>query len=189
MSQFQTSHSGFSASQIHGLTTTGLDEIDRRLAQLEYRAARRVVRSSLGAGLTALTKSIRQELNSANISPQLRKALRRTLGRRLKRARGAAGRAGFIEAKAGFGVGPARRRAAVRSGKNRSGKGIGGPNAHWFALGTRARRTKAGTPAGRIRQLKIIDNARRHSEDIVAGAMRKRAFERIEAEVRKLAKK
>lgn len=189
MSQFQTSHSGQYATASFGSTTTGTDELDRRLEELQYKAARRVVRASIAAGQTVMLKHIRQEINAADISPQLRRALRRALGRRIKRARGAAGRAGFLDSKVGFGVGAARRRVAVRSGKNRSGVGIGGPNAHWFALGTTRRRTKTGRVAGQIRQLKIIDNARRKSEDIVSGVMRRKAFDRIEAEIVKLSRR
>ena len=119
---------------------TGIEDIDRRLNALATREANQCVRSALQSGLTLTKNLIAREIDAeSNISPDLAKALKATLGKRLvTRAKNAAS----VAAKAGMGVGKrttsSRAKAAAKDAgrKGKPGVGISANNVHWFALGT-----------------------------------------------------
>lgn len=169
--------------------TTGIAEIDRKLAAIgSSKEQRRIVRKAFTAGLKVGRDSIRTELKSAPISPQLRRALRTTIASSFKRNK----RKGIHEARVGMGLG--KRKASKRSGKSSGGVGIGKRNVHWFLLGTktrtvrtiRKRRLKRARFSGQIRAIPIVANAGRKSASKMVQAIRRTALEEIEATLHKL---
>ena len=141
--------SGGQASRV-----TGIAEIDARLNLLASKSARAITRSSTNAGMSAFAKVVRVQVSAeSGISSDLKRAIKRTIGKRFKR---------FVNedamsAKGGFGGG--KRNTPVRSGKNKGGKGVAKSNVHWFALGTKVRATKRGRNTGRITKLRIMQRA------------------------------
>jgi len=168
--------SGGRASRI-----TGIAEIDARLDLLASKSARSITRASTNAGMTAFAKVVRAQIGGeSGISPKLRRALKRTVGKRFKRRH----RQDAMDAKVGLGVG--KKNQPVRSGDNKGGVGVAKANVHWFALGTRSRTTKSGTKTGRITQLKIMQRARGPGIAASRTAMIQMARIKIDTEVKKL---
>lgn len=160
----------------------GMASIDRRLAKLAGSSARKVVRSGMTAGLTVLTTAIRKEVAAeSGISPQLKKALKRVVNKRFKKRK----RQDALDAKAGFAVGKAK--LPKRSGKNKTGKGLGSRNVHWFALGTRLRRVKStGKTVGRITQVRIVKRATKSAKGAALRKVRAVGLQKLEQEVNRL---
>ena len=153
------------------LLVTGIKEIDRKLDGLANKEKRKIVRASTNAGMTAFSKVLRTTVSAEAISPQLKRAMKLTIGRRFWRAR--LGQDGMA-AKVGFGVG--KRKSPKRSGRNKSGVGIGSRNVHWFALGTRVRRVKqTGQQVGRIRQVRAMKKAMATGRTLAFSAMKSKA--------------
>lgn len=117
--------------------------LDQRLRDLALQTAPRIALAALVVAANELEDAIQSELDAdGSLSPELRGALKRTVGARMLRA--ANGRSSYVlAAKVGFGVGRHNRNEGKRSGRNKSGVGISGQNVHWFALGTRERTTGA----------------------------------------------
>ncbi len=118
--------------------TTGIKEIDRRLAELAGKEARKVVRAGVGAGLTVLAQEVRSQTQSADVSSRMRRSLLKTVGKRFAKAKAGVSK-GTLQAKAGFSVGKKMKQAA--KGRGRPGVGIDARNVHWALLGTGARET------------------------------------------------
>lgn len=147
------------------LLVTGVEEIDRKLNGLANKEKRKIVRASTNAGMTVFAKALRKSVDAEQISPQLKRAMKATVGRRFRKKKPWLD---GMEAKVGFGVGKQKKdqsgkfvaKAAKRSGKNKTGVGLGSRNVHWFALGTRVRRVrKTGQEVGRIRQVRALQRA------------------------------
>ena len=168
-----------------GMTWTGLLDIDARLEELGTSSARKVTRSALNRGMSLMASSMRQALRQADISPELRKALRPLIGKRLKVQRFS----GNVTAKVGFGVGKSHGKQAPRSGKNRGGVGISGANVHWIVLGTADRYTKDGSYRGRIEALKIVVEAMSAVQSRLEPGMAAAAAVVLEREALRLATK
>lgn len=120
---------------------TGDKALDRKLKFLERKAANRASRAGLGRGARVAAKAIKQEI------PSSAKGIRRSIGSYVKKASRGAAR-GITEAKAGFSVGSAAKRAASIE-KNRGGKpgvGISTQNVHWWVLGTEREKTGSTEP-------------------------------------------
>lgn len=142
---------------MNATTITGVEELDHKLARLSRSSSRRAVTSGIRAGLTPLGKAMRAGINASDASPELKRAARKTIGKRFARAKGGQG---VYQAKVGFAVGmkhKAVRRAVVKARKKKRaeggmsrGVGISAFNIHWFVLGTKQRRTKSGHATGRI---------------------------------------
>ncbi len=111
--------------------------------------------------------TVSEILADSSLSEELKAALVPTVGMRVS----GAGLASY--ALVGFGVAGSGGGRSTRSGKNRSGVGIGARNVHWFALGTeerftgqRVRRTSGGKRtvatgkrkhfSGRIQPIRIL---------------------------------
>jgi hypothetical protein len=162
--------------------TTGIAEIDAKLAGLSSKAARRITRKATNAGLKVLTDQIRAEIKAESISPQLRRALLKTVGRRFKRRSGR----DEMNAKAGLGVGK-KPKPVVRSGKNKGGVGLSTRNIHWFALGTKSRFTKSSRRySGRIKAVPAVSRAGTKAAPKATQTMRSVALAEIAVELRKL---
>jgi hypothetical protein len=169
--------------------TTGIAEIDAKLAALASKSARRVARKATNAGLKVITDKIRLEIKTEPISPQLKRALLRTVGRRFKRD----SRSDSMSAKAGLGVGK-KSKPAKRSGKNKGGVGLTTRNLHWFALGTIQRlvTTRRGSSlkrkrySGRIKAVPAVARAGRKAATEAISTIRRVALEEIANEVKKL---
>jgi len=166
--------SGGQASRV-----TGIAEIDARLNLLASKSARAITRSSTNAGMTAFAKVVRTLVDAeAGLSPDLRRAIKRTIGKRFKRRWGE----DAMEAKVGLGVG--KTNTANRSGKHKGGVGVAKDNVHWFALGTKVRTTKSGQKTGRIRQLKIMQRSMSPGTAAARTAMIRIARVKLDAEVK-----
>ena len=174
--------------QSNTLTLTGIDAIDRRLLELSTKSIRKVVRSAVSGAQTLGVRIVRQEIDADDsLSPQLKRALKRTLGSRFKRKR--TGDLG-MESKFGFSVG--KRNTAKRSGKNKSGVGIDKANAHWFALGTRIRTVKTGRFAGRrvgkVTMVKVMSRAAKKIGRAVFTRMVQISRDKLKDEINTLAR-
>jgi hypothetical protein len=160
----------------------GMASIDRRLSKLAGASARKVVRSGMTAGLSVLVKQMRKEVAAEpGLSPHAKKALKRVVNKRFKKRK----RQDALDAKAGFAVGKARE--PQRSGKNKTGVGIGSRNVHWFALGTKLRRVKStGRSVGRIAQVKIISRATAAAKGAALRQVRTVGLQKLTQEVNRL---
>ncbi len=130
----------------------GLEEVREKLAAIRDKGVKKAAKAGINAGLTPLVQGIRSEVNGASISPELKKAVRQTLGKRLKKS------GEDYVGKAGFAVGrqTAKKKAAARSraaDKDKRGVGISTANVHWFVLGTQDRQTAGGHRTGKIEAL------------------------------------
>ena len=129
--------------------TTGIREIDAKLDNLVRRDANKVARAAIQAGMTSIAKSIRSAVDSAQASPEMKRALKKLVGKRLVTG-GRSARFG-VAAKVGLGVGKKsakqQKQAASDAGSgtkhrsSRRGVGLSANNVHWPALGTAARFT------------------------------------------------
>jgi len=153
----------------------GLDQLVRTINRLKDQTAKKAAKAGLNAGLTELDKAIKQVVNNSNASPELKRAARLTVGKRLLKE---AETRDITRAKAGFGVGLSgklkRAKAAVRvaarkakraaAGKKSSGVGVTAANIHWFVLGTKDRFTGAKTTrVGGRSYTKKTGNPRHHT--------------------------
>lgn len=111
---------------------TGDRALDRRLASLEKREAKKFARKAINAALTIANKSIKSEAPS--------KRVRKSIGKRFKKNK----RTNVTEAKAGINVGKKR------------GANTRAPHAHLVALGTRRRKRRrlGGWAKGRSGKLR-----------------------------------
>jgi len=125
-------------------TVTGDRLIDRRLANLTKKGTKRAIAAGTNAAMTVLGRALRSAINATSASPELKRATRKSVGKRFKKNRAANVR----EAKVGFGVGKRARKAA-----GKKGVGIAKENIHWFVLGTDQRQTKDGQKTGRIEDM------------------------------------
>lgn len=64
------------------LLVTGVEEIDRKLNGLANKEKRKIVRASTNAGMTVFAKALRKSVDAEQISPQLKRAMKATVGRR-----------------------------------------------------------------------------------------------------------
>lgn len=159
---------------------TGVHAVDQQLIKLESKVARRIVRKATNAGLKEVTDAIRSEIKAAPLSPQLRRALLRTVGRRFKKNR----RTGQLEAKAGVSVGK-KTKPLNRSGRNKGGVGIGPRNVHWFILGTQNRTVKkTRRNSGRIKAVPVVARAGQKAGGTAKATMEKVAREELRKEYR-----
>ena len=172
------------ASAARSFRLEGLDDMDRRLELLGSKSAKAVVRSGMNAGLTVMSKAIKKQIASEpGISPELKSSLKSTVNKRFKKRK----RDDALEAKAGMSVG--KRKPIKRSGKHsKSGVGIGTPNVHWFALGTKLRRVKkTGAEVGRITQVAVVRKAMAsRGSGGALRALRSAAEKKLDSEVNKL---
>lgn len=169
---------------------TGIAEIDRKLNALASREANKIARSAINAGLTPLAQGIRREIDGENISTDLKRALKSTVGKRLET--NAKARNGAY-AKAGFGVGKNTRARAARAAKKKAGRGarkgvgISSNNVHWFALGTKQRFTKSPRRyVGAIAPIRAVRRAGQSAGSLVRPKVEAKARERLEAVVKSL---
>ena len=167
----------------------GIPELDGKLAAIaSHKEQRRIVRKTFTAGNSVGRKAIRTEVNTSNLSPQLKRALKATIGSSFKKDR----RNGQHAAKFGMSIG--KRKPARRSGKNKTGVGIGKANVHWFLLGTkvrmvrkwRGRKLNRQRHAGQIKAIPAVANAYRKSANDIQQTMVRTALAEIESTVNRL---
>lgn len=144
---------------------TGDAELERTLAALgDDKAADRVAKSAIGAGLTVLRKAIRA---AAPVGPTGN--LKASIGRRLERA-------------------TSRRRSVGKAGINvgkqssRSKEKVNAPHSHLVALGTKQRFHKSGKSVGRMTPNPFVRLATVASTAAVSQAMHTRAAKALERE-------
>lgn len=106
---------------------TGVEELDKKLAQLKLGAANKIARPALTKAARLLLKKMK-----AGVPPKYKDA-KRALGMVVD-AKGGKSK-NQQRAKVGAAVGKASKSEAKRSGKNSGGVGISGKNIHWFILG------------------------------------------------------
>lgn len=116
----------------------GLPQLRATLGRLAATGQKRALRAGVGGAMTEIAKAARQGVNSSSAPPAVKKAARKTIGRRYKADKG-----GQPAAKVGFGVGrPSRKKreeARARYESSQPGVGLSSANIHWFTLGTRRR--------------------------------------------------
>jgi hypothetical protein len=177
---------------------TGIREVDQKLDKLARSEANKIARKSVNAGLSSLAKSLRSAIaNYSNISPEMKKALRKTVGKRFITG-GRAARFG-VAAKVGLGVGKGYSGTKERKRFGRRGVGISGNNVHWAARGTderytgsRTYRTKTGSQRekrktrgprryrGAMPQIAVVKIAGRQGLSSVRAVMLEKALQAIE---------
>lgn len=126
----------------------GATDLLQRLERLRSVGAPKVARAAVKAGLVPLKKQLRGQINAASVSPEMKRAIRSTLGSRVM-ADKADGGGQRIGGKVGFGVGKAtktkKEKAHARNmqgqggGVTGRGVGISAADIHWAILGTQPR--------------------------------------------------
>lgn len=122
---------------------TGGKQIRRQLTSLSQRTSKRAVVAGIRGSMTPVAKAMRAAINATDASPELKRAARKSVGRRFK-TRKATVRA----AKVGVGVGDAKKKQLSQHSSR--GVGISVANVHWFVLGTVERYTRGGHRTGRV---------------------------------------
>jgi len=157
----------------------GFDQLMKKLATLEDRQEKRIARSGVTAGMTALAKAQKAAVNSAPISGALKAQARKMIGKRLNKDGGA-----IVSGKAGFAVGKGskkkREKASQRhqrgqgGGHETRGVGVSAANIHWFVLGTKERKTGSGHATGAIPALLdgVITRASAGAGEVMVAAAR-----------------
>lgn len=132
--------------------STGIPEIDRKLEKLARSDANKIARAGINGGLTVLTSAIRSAITTSDASPSMKRALKRTIGRRFVTSGRKATKYG-ASAKAGLGAGSGRKKGThgTKDRHKRRGVGLSGNNVHWAALGTKQRWTGSRTNRGSTR--------------------------------------
>ncbi len=174
--------------------TTGIKEIDRRLAELAGKEARKVVRAGVGAGLVVLNNELKAQTRAASISPEMKKALLTTIGKRFAKAKAGANK-GTLQAKAGFSVGKKMNKPAKGGRLKGHGVGLSANNAHWGLLGTGERETGGTSKRTKMGRVRVLNGKRVHSTGKMpkappiaqqaAAAASSKAFTTMEATSRK----
>lgn len=140
---------------------TGVQELNRKLRNLDKAMARKIGRKAVNKGLTVLAKAIRAK------APR---KLRGIIGKRHKKDRNTK----LFVAKAGVGV------ALTKKKKGKYG---------WYlflqAVGTKQRITKRGGRRGRLVSKNFVPEAYNESQAAVMGAMEASLRANIEAEARR----
>lgn len=149
---------------------TGDRKLDRQLAQLSGRAARRVNRNAVNAGLTVVAKAQRQEAPTGAT-----RATRKSVGKRFKKSF----KTQQHEAKAGIHVGKKKRRPD-------GSKGQVAPHAHLTALQTQPRYTRTGAFRGAVQSNDWIGRGHRKSQASALNRMTAKLAEGIAKEQAKL---
>lgn len=137
----------------------GLGALVRSLDTLKTSGARRVAKAGVNAGLTVLAQAMRVAINASGASPAMKRAVKVTISKRLKRKEGQP-----TVGKAGFAVGKRSAaklaKAAARAGdRSRRGVGISAANVHWAVLGT-AERNQATATKGRGAKARQVPTGR-----------------------------
>jgi hypothetical protein len=119
----------------------GLDALLAKLERLQNSTPKKAAKAGVVAGLTVLSKNLRQAINSSSASPAMKRAARLAVGKRLLLKEGMPGVGKF-----GLGVGKQSKRkkekAVKRSAdKSQRGVGISAANIHWPTMGTDERET------------------------------------------------
>jgi len=150
----------------------GDKEIDRLLADLKANTARKILISSVNAGMGPVVREIRREMPSPKNGRSRRYFTRR--------------------------IGKSKVRSIRKRGWAKAGVGVGKPQIkkldlggwiHTIATGTEKRTTSSGRSTGRIQKNKFVSRgARRASSDSVR-RMRKKALTLFDKETKKLARK
>lgn len=161
------------------MSVAGLADLERVFKELKRGVANRIVRPGLSKAGRLAVKKIKAQIPSRY--KHVRKAIKsRSL--KTKQNNGVAG------VKVGAGVSRKRGEKQDRSGKK--GVGIGARNVHWWFLGTKQRRTKAGKRTGRMPVMQdgvteILNSARSELVAVIRAGIKTG----IEKEAARLAKK
>ena len=174
----------------------GLDRLQRTLTAIGDKASRKAAKAGVNAGLTPLVRAMRSAVNATGASPELKRAARQSLGKRVMKKEGRE-----LSGKAGFGVGKptkakktkAHERSVYGQGgaKLVRGVGISAANIHWPVLGTKERRQKkTGHRTGAMPVLlpDVIRSAVATSGSAVLEAARAKITKVLAAEAAKLRK-
>ncbi len=115
-------------------TITGIPELDRKLANLATKTAKKAARSALGKGMTVLVKSIKSAVPPATTEGHSNRDIKRSIGKKQKRQK----QTGIVSAVVGIDVG--KKKASQK------------PQSHLIALGTveRTRDHVGGKFEGRV---------------------------------------
>ena len=176
---------GFGSNQLKGV-----NKMIKTLNTTKDKTAKKVARAGANSSLMALAKGIRAAVNASPASPEIKKAARKTVGKKLRRYRGGGG---SIGGKAGFGVGkPSKKKQEAASARAGSGHGVGisSNNIHWFVLGTEERYQKSGKATGEIDDyLKgVVPSASMASRGAMLEAARKKCTQVLARETAKARK-
>lgn len=162
----------------------GFDRVMKVLDTTKDKTARKMAKSGINAALMELSKAIRKGVNSAPLSPEMKRAVRTTIAKRLKKKENQP-----YQGKAGFGVGKQskkkREKATARAGdKSRRGVGIAAANIHWPVFGTQER-SAGGHPTGKMPALLlgIVKQAAAASGPAMLEAARKKVSTVLATEV------
>ena len=168
----------------------GLNNLVANLNYLALQTSKKAGRAGINAALTVFAKQSRKEINSSPASPSAKRAARKTISKRLKRAG-----IYFTTGKVGFGAGPQRKskkaKAAARAkDKSRRGVGISSSNIHWFVLGTKERQTASGKSTGAMPKIfdGVIQRAVQSSLAKALDAAQKKIAQVIAVEAAKMKK-
>lgn len=141
---------------------TGDKELERTLKTLADKAADRVAKGTLGAGLTVIAREMKRDAPVGKTGH-----LKSEIGKRNERNK----RKGLYEAKAGIGVG---KRKKPKSQKGQTQRIAGAPHGHLVGLGTKPRtRKKLG---GRFAYIKNPTSQQLSTGTMPANPFVKRAY-------------
>lgn len=133
----------------------GMEELEKFFEDIiDLKTRMRVMSGAVRAGLSEIAREMKKLVNSAAVDTphgdDVRAAARKTIGSYFKKFP----RKGGYTAKVGFGVGMRGgkrfERLSPMTSDSPGSKGIAGANIHWWVLGTKGRRTKAGRYTGKI---------------------------------------
>lgn len=119
----------------------GLDQILRKLNELEKKGAGRVLSSMIRGQLNVIGKQMKADTDSR--VKEGRKGVRSRFKNNAKK--------NWVLAKVGFGVGPKKLRKPRKSKRtSRGGVGISAQNIHWWVAGTKQRTTRSNQDRGQM---------------------------------------
>jgi hypothetical protein len=115
------------------MALAGLEELRAALYNLRDGAQKKAAKAAINAGLQQIVRGVRNEVNGATISPELKAAVRRTIGKSLKK------KGDDYLGKAGFGLAGGHSKTTKARDAANPGVGVSASNVHWFVLGTQER--------------------------------------------------
>lgn len=147
------------------ITLTGDKALDRKLATLSDKGAKRSMKAGINAGLTVMARAMRKAITATNIpgagAKTLKKVARASIGKKVSVLKSGPFKGENI-ARVGFKVGKKATRArkgekTVKQQRQEAGKtgvGVGLANIHWWVVpppkGQDVRKTKAGKSTGKL---------------------------------------
>jgi hypothetical protein len=178
----------------------GFDDLVKALATLANKTTKKAAKAGANVGLTVLVKEMRRAVNGSSASPELKRAARKTLAKRLRKKEGKeySGKAGFAVGKQSKAKGLSAHgrhmvgQGGMKGSRTMVGTGLSASNIHWPALGTKGRtQTMTGRETGAMPAILkgVIDRAASTAGPAMLTAARNKIAQVLAADAVKVRKK